>query len=144
MTPPKDYEVLKQFNWWKFFAIISWILLVIVVYLWLFLPDIEAQEISWHKFSDIQIVQAIYKAENSVKYPYGIKSINTHGNKEYARKICLQSVVNGRARWIKAGRPLDLITCIGLRYSPPKENPNWVKLVRYFLNENSKGISYKN
>ena len=80
-------------------------------------------------YTDEQIVNAIYRAENSVKYPYGVRSINTHGNKEYARKICLNSVRNARKRC--AGQ--DLIVCMGKRYSPPAQNPNWVRLVRHFL-----------
>ncbi len=97
-----------------------------------------ASEIQWDNFSNEQIVEAIGKAENSIKYPYGIKSIDTKGNKEYARKICLNSVRNGRIRWEKAGQPYDLIIYIGLRYCPPtahKLNSNWVRNVKFFLNK---------
>ena len=82
-----------------------------------------------HASSNEQIAQAIYKTENSIKYPYGIRSINTHGNKAYARKICLNSIKNARKRCVGS----DLIVCMGERYSPPKHNPNWVRLVKYFL-----------
>jgi hypothetical protein len=88
------------------------------------------------QYSNEAIVEAIGKAENSAKYPFGIKSIDTKGDVEYAREICLNSVKNGRARWIKAGKPYDLITFIGLRFCPPKAhklNSNWVKNVKYFL-----------
>ena len=84
-------------------------------------------------WTDDQVADAIYRAENSVKFPYGIKSIDTKGNKEYARKICLNSIRNARKRWIKAGKPEDFITYMGRRFSPPNINPNWVRLVRYFL-----------
>ena len=93
-------------------------------------------EIAWDGYSNEQIVEAIGKAENSIKYPYGIKSIDTKGNKEYARRICLNSVRNGRARWVKADRPEDLIVYISLRYCPPtahRLNSNWVKNVKGFL-----------
>ena len=93
---------------------------------------------TYENYSNAQIVEAIGKAENSVKFPYGIKSIPTYGNKELARKYCFNSVRNGRARWIKAGRPYDLIVFIGLRYCPPtahKFNSNWVRNVKYFLNK---------
>jgi len=136
MTPPKDYEVPKEFNWWIPIALIGWLLFFIVLCLWLLIPDLEAQEISWQNFNNEQIVEAIGKAENSVKFPYGIKSIPTYGNKELARKYCLNSVRNGRARWIRAGRPLDLIEFISRRYCPPKAhrlNVNWVKNVKYWL-----------
>ena len=106
-----------------------------------FFPDLEAKEIDYSQFSDSEIVEAIGKAENSVKYPYGIKSINTNGNVTYARQICLNSVRNGRARWIKAGRPCDLIEFISRRYCPinaPDDNGTnkyWSRNVKYFLNK---------
>lgn len=64
------------------------------------------------------LVEAIGKQENSVRYPYGIKSIDTHGNKTYARKICLNTVRNNYARWIKAGKPKTYIEFLGDRYCP--------------------------
>jgi len=98
---------------------------------------------SWDKYSDDEIVEAIGKAENSEKFPYGVKSIDTHGDKERARKICLNSVRNGRSRWIAAGKPDDLIVFIGRRYSPPDVNPNWVRLVKYFLQKDGVSDLYK-
>ena len=102
------------------------------------LDKCEAGEVS--HFSNEQIVNAIYKAENSKKFPYGIKSIDTKGNAEYARKICFNSVKNGRARWIKAGKPDDLITFISRRYCPinaPDDptglNRNWISNVKFYL-----------
>ena len=84
--------------------------------------------------SDEAIVNAIGKAENSKKFPYGIKSVKCDGEKE-CRKICLNSVRNAKKRWIKAGKPEDFITFMGRRYSPPNINPNWIRLVKYFLKE---------
>jgi hypothetical protein len=91
----------------------------------LFCPKVQAQE-----HTDDQIANAIHKTENSKKYPYGIKSINTNGNEAYARKICLNSIRNARKRC----EGQDLIVCMGKRYSPPATNPNWVRLVKHFLN----------
>lgn len=87
--------------------------------------------------TDEQIVNAIYLAEggNRATFAYGIRSIK-YTTKSDARQICFNSVRNGRKRWIKAGKPYDLITFIGLRYCPPKAhklNSNWVKNVKYFL-----------
>ena len=115
-----------------------WIILAIVITIFLVTMAINVwgAEISWDKFSNEQIVEAIGRAENSIKYPYGIKSINTKGNKEYARQICLNSVRNGRVRWIMAGRPDDLITFIGKRFCPPtthKLNTNWISNVKFYL-----------
>lgn len=90
------------------------------------------EEINWDTYSNEAIVTAIGKAENSKRFPYGVKSIKCQGELE-CQRICLNSVRNGRARWEKAGRPSDLIVFIGKRYSPPDINPNWVRLVKYFL-----------
>ena len=89
-----------------------------------------------------RLVEAIGKAENSVKYPYGIKSINTHGDKVLARKICLNTVNNNLARWQWArqqGDTRDFIEFLGARFCPvnsPDDNGTnqfWVKNVRHFL-----------
>ena len=90
------------------------------------------------EWTNDQIANAIYKAENSVKYPYGIKSIDTHGNKEYARKICLNTIRNNRVRFTKQSEYTDFIEFLGSRYCPPaahKLNGFWVSNVRYFLNK---------
>lgn len=91
------------------------------------------------EYSNEQIAEAIFRAENSKKYPYGIKSVNTHGNKEYARKICLNTIRNNRKRFAKQAKYKDFISFLGSRYCPttiPNEyalNRNWVKNVNYFL-----------
>ena len=110
---------------------------IIVFLLCLWIASI-CEGAEWDTFTNEQIVEAIGKAENSVKYPYGIKSIGTKGDKEYARKICFNSVRNGRVRWEKAGKPDDLIVFIGKRFCPPKAhalNSNWVRNVKYFLDK---------
>jgi len=89
-------------------------------------------------YTNDQIANAIYKAENSKKYPYGIKSINTHSNKEYARRICLNTIRNNRIRFTKQTEYKDFIEFLGNRYCPPKAhklNKNWVRNVQYFLTE---------
>ncbi|TBR16975.1 hypothetical protein EPO66_03605 [bacterium] len=96
------------------------------------------------EYTDEQIVEAIKRAENSKKYPYGIKSINTHGDEAYARKICFNTVKNNRARFAKQTKYTDFIEFLGSRYcpigaadDPTGLNKNWVKNVKYFL-ENKK------
>lgn len=89
------------------------------------------------------MVNAIGKAENSVRYPFGVKSIDTKGNVAYARKVCRQSVVNNIKRWEKAGKPMPFIAFMGARYSPtrgatddPKSlNSNWVRNTTYYYNK---------
>lgn len=91
-------------------------------------------------YTDSQICEAIGKAENSVKFPYGIKSIDTHGNKEYARKICMNTIRNNRKRFANQTKYKDYIEFLGSRFCPPKAhklNVHWVKNVRYFLEKNN-------
>ena len=88
------------------------------------------------EYSNNEIANAIYKAENSVKYPYGIKSIPTYGNKDYARKICLHTIRNHRIRHANHKCGLEFLLCLSNRYCPPtahKLNKNWVSNVRYWL-----------
>ncbi|MDI6732343.1 MAG: hypothetical protein QME16_00220 [Planctomycetota bacterium] len=116
----------------------------ITILIFFFFASPAFAEPLWHNYSDSQIVEAIGKAENSRKFPYGIKSINTHSNIAYARKICLQSVKNGRKRWEKAGRPVDLIEYISRRYCPvnaPDDNGTnrfWSRNVKNFLRKGVK------
>ena len=90
-------------------------------------------EVDW---TNEQIANAIYKAENSIKYPYGIKSIDTKGDKEYARKICLNTIRNHRIRHTNHKCNLDFISCLGARYCPVKAhklNQFWIRNVKFYL-----------
>ena len=110
------------------------IVLPVCVGLFLFIPSCQPA----FAYTDNQIANAIYRAENSVKYPYGIKSINTHGNKDYARKICLNTIRNNRVRFAKQTKYKDFIEFLGSRYCPVsahKLNRNWVKNVKYWLEQ---------
>ncbi len=112
-----------------FIAVLIWI--VIFVFCFRSCAKAETIDINEEKLAD-----AIYKAENSVKYPYGIKSIDTKGDVAYARKICLNTIKNHKKRHSNHVCGLDFITCLGNRYCPPTAhslNRNWVRLVKYFL-----------
>ena len=90
-----------------------------------------------------EIVEAIGKAENGkdwqakeVKYPYGIKSIDTKGDVEYAKQICKNSVVNNYKRWIKAGKLKGFLEFMRDRFCPlsdSKLNQYWVDNVKFWL-----------
>ena len=90
-----------------------------------------------------KLAVAIYLAEGgeNTRFPYGIKSVDTHGDKAYARKICLNTINNNLARWQWArqnGDKRDYIAFLGSRYAPTKGatddpmglNNNWVNNVR--------------
>ncbi len=79
-------------------------------------------------FSNAQICEAIRKTENSKSHPYGIMTRYKHTSPKQA---CLNSIKSARLRWNGQG---DFIAFLGKTYSPPDINPNWVRLVHYFLN----------
>ena len=84
-----------------------------------------------------KIAEAIRKAENSKKFPYGIKSINTYSNESLARKYCINTINNNWLRYNNSDKKLSFIEFLGARYSPTKSsnlNTNWVRNVNYFLN----------
>lgn len=81
-----------------------------------------------------KIVGAIYRLEggDKTKYPYGIKSVDTKGNKEKARQICVNTVRNNYKRWEAAGSKGKYFEFLAKRYCPiPGDktglNKNWLK-----------------
>ena len=97
--------------------------------------------LSGYAYTNDQIANAIYKAENSKCFPYGIKSVNTFGNENVARKICLNTIRNNRVRFVKQDKYKDFIEFLGSRYCPTTIkseyhlNKNWVYNVKYYLSK---------
>lgn len=91
-----------------------------------------------------KIADAIYIIEGGekTKYPYGIKSIDTGGNKEKARRICLNTIRNQYIRWQQYGKTNDYLDSLADRYCPPsvdkQGNINWKKNIRAVLNKLNK------
>lgn len=89
------------------------------------------------------LVNAIGRAENSKKFPYGIKSIPTYGDPVLARKYCLNTVRNQWKRYLKTDstptRDEYLVSLanrycpIGAPDDPTNLNVNWLLNVRYFM-----------
>lgn len=86
-------------------------------------------------------VGAIYRAEggDKTRFPYGIVSVNTHGDKELARRICLKTVQHRYRQWVEQGKPGSFTAFLGRSYCPvgasndPKGvNGNWVRNVDYW------------
>lgn len=140
--PPMLNPIINGFTWqrnnrlpnpkWFFPAVF----LMLAIFVLFFCRGVRGEE----NFSNEQIVNAIFLAEGGsrAQYYYGVRSVKYRDIAE-ARQICLNSVKNGRKRWIKAGKPYDLIIFIGLRYCPPKAHPKnsaWVRNVKYFLARN--------
>jgi len=70
--------------------------------------------------TDDEIANAIYKLEGGAKAkaPYGILSLKV-SSPAMARRICMTTIRNSRARWLKAGRPGDELDFLADRYCPP-------------------------
>lgn len=88
-------------------------------------------------YTDTQIVNAIYRAENSKRYPYGVLATYKHTT---PRQACMNTVSHARRDWNRTGRRLDFVNYLSLRYAPigaandPQGlNRNWVVNVRYYL-----------
>ena len=95
-----------------------------------------------------KLADAIYKAENSVKYPYGIKSLKYENRsdrglskEQWARKICINTIKNNLKRFANQDKYKDFISFMGSRYCPitiASEyhlNKNWINNVRHFYGE---------
>jgi len=104
----------------------------------------EPEKIDYYSVDNDIIVNAIYKAEGGkkTKYPYGIVSIDTKGDEEYARKICYNTVRNNKVRFKNQTKYKDYIEFLGSRYCPigasndPNNlNKNWVTNVKYFIDK---------
>lgn len=97
---------------------------------------------SFGQINDIQankIADCIYKIEGGAKtkHPYGIKSINTNGNKEKSRQICINTIKNTYIRWNKSGRTNDFYDFLADRYCPMScdkiGNENWKRNIHKLL-----------
>jgi hypothetical protein len=88
--------------------------------------------------TDDQIASSVYRLEGGAKAkaPYGILSIKVR-DKAHARQICLNTIRNSRARWIKAGRPGNELDFLADRYCPPSADPvgnrNWKRNIKAIL-----------
>jgi hypothetical protein len=103
------------------------------IFFWRVCPEaLSAEKL---KIDVEKLATAINRAENSVKYPYGIKSINTHGDKDLARRICINTINHQLKNWKSAGSKGDFIEFLGRTYCPPAAHPlnkNWVRNVKHF------------
>jgi hypothetical protein len=85
-----------------------------------------------------QLANAIYRAENSKKHPYGIL-------KKYKTTSPRQACINTIKHAIRDYKGGDFIEFLASRYAPLNcandptgLNVHWVKNVRYFLNKEIK------
>ena len=78
-----------------------------------------------------KLVNSIELIENSKKYPYGIKSIDTKGNWAVSRRICQNTVKNTYARYLKTEKKISYLEFLSRRYCPVAGdktglNKNWL------------------
>ena len=86
-----------------------------------------------------RIADAIFVIEGGAKakVPYGILSMKVR-NEEHARQICINTIQNTHARWIKSGKPGEFLHFLANRYCPPSDsagNRNWKKNIKWALNQ---------
>ena len=102
-----------------------------------------------NEYFDEDYVNAIYKAEggSGATYLYGIRSIPYDTPRE-ARRICLNTVKNNRVRYREYGHKKydTYLEFLGSRYCPvgaandPRGlNENWLRNVRFFLENPEEG-----
>lgn len=91
---------------------------------------------SCYAYTDLDLANAIFKAENSKSHPYGIL---THYKHTSPRTACLNTIHHAKRDFNGKG---DFIVFLGNRYCPvgAKNDPrglnkNWVRNVKGFLNE---------
>jgi hypothetical protein len=119
----------------------TWITLALVLFwIWVFMmiPSCALAE----TYDSEVICNAIYKIEGgeSAKKPYGILSVECHGE-QACRRICINTVQNEFTRW-QAGDGLakDYLESLALRYAPigvandpTNLNRHWLKNLKYHL-----------
>lgn len=94
-----------------------------------------------------RIADAIYVVEGGSKaqVPYGILSMKVNG-KAHARQICLNTIRNTHARWIKAGAKGNFLNYLADRYCPPADstgNANWKRNIHSLLAKKSPNTGKK-
>ncbi len=104
-----------------------------LILLWLCTIGAQASTITIKGYSNADICNAIYWTEGGTKtrHPYGIMTTYKHTT---PRQACLNTIKSARNRWNGEG---DFIVFLGKTYSPPDINPNWVRLVHWFLDKNA-------
>ena len=90
-----------------------------------------------------QIADAIYYAEGGKKAstPYGVHYKGcSWETKPYCRKICINTIRNKYATWLKINKKRpnsEFISYLGSKYAPLSDSPlnaNWEANVKWFLN----------
>jgi hypothetical protein len=90
-----------------------------------------------------KLANAIYIIEGgkATKYPYGVKSVVTRGNRAKARKICINTIRNTYKRWLEENKPNNFLDYLADRYCPPSVdrvgNLRWKVNIRKFASENT-------
>lgn len=119
------YEPKPKFEYWhkKQFKAIAIILTIF------FIP------LSAWAWTNDQLADAIFKAENSKSHPYGILAHYKHTT---PRQACLNTIVHAKRDW--NGKD-DFILFLAKRYAPINSNTDngtnkfWYKNVMYYLTE---------
>ena len=114
---------------------------IILFFLILFIYNVgDAQTLNTNDSNTI--VNAIWRIEGGshTKYPYGVRSIETRGDVNKARRICMQSVSNNWIRFQHQNKQIDFISFMAVRWVPvasdPIGNKNWINNAHKILGSN--------
>ena len=141
-----NYENYDQYEHEKDLKLIKhWTIIVIatLLFFWLPLAIVFADETPRTPEMINQYVDAIYHAEGGEKtnHPFGILSVSCNGYDE-CRKICYNTVRNNVKRFDNQevfDNYLEFLASryapIGVANDPTNLNQNWIKNVRWFLND---------
>ena len=115
----------KTWHKWVIMAIGSIIFIVIVGWL------CSGCAYSYEIVNVNKLANAIYYSEGGshTRWPYGIKHHYKHTS---PRQACINTIEHRLQEWDGQG---SFIKYLGLTYSPPDINPNWVRMVIYFYNK---------
>ena len=89
-----------------------------------------------------KIVDAIWRIEGGshTKYPYGVRSIETGGDTNKARRICLNTVSNNFQRWNAQIKESNYFNFLASKYCPASADPqghhNWLHNIQSILGTN--------
>lgn len=91
-------------------------------------------------FDATRIADAIYRLEGgtSTRFPYGVRSIKTTST-AHARRICINTINNARARWVASGSRGLFLDYLADRYCPrasdPAGNRNWKRNIKAMVRQ---------
>ena len=114
---------------------------IILFFLTLFIYNVgDAQTLNTNDSNKIVATIYIIEGGSHTKYPYGVRSIETVGDTNKARRICLNTVSNNFQRWNAQIKESDYFNFLASKYCPVSADPqghrNWLHNIQSILGTN--------